>query len=104
MSHPKRIQEGFRGQRLVVLPARVREEARTNPLLRGLLVTDAGIFPNAKSHFIERKGGAPTTLFMACLAGQGWVRLGDGPKLTVSPGMLAWLPANLPHSYGAAKK
>jgi AraC-like DNA-binding protein len=94
-----RIPEGFRSQRLVVLPTRVRAQMQAHPLLRGLLVTDAGIFPRARAHFVERPKGAPTSLVMACLAGRGWVRLG-GQTLHVGPGALVWLPANAPHVYG----
>jgi AraC-like DNA-binding protein len=68
-----------------------------------LFVTDAGIFPNAKSHYIERNHGASTNLLIACLAGKGWIRLEGGAPQAMSPGMLAWLPANRPHAYGAAK-
>ena len=94
------IPQGFRGQRLVVLPAAVRQRVQLHPLLRGLLVTDAGIFLRAKSHFIERPRGAPTTLLMVCLAGRGWVRL-SGTSQSVAPGKLVWLSANQFHAYGA---
>jgi AraC family transcriptional regulator, arabinose operon regulatory protein len=98
----ERKPEGFRGQRLVVLPAPVRQRSENHPLLRGLLVTDAGIFPQAKAHFIERPNGAPTTLLIVCLAGRGWVRLGlNEPTLSIVPGMLVWLPDQRPHAYGA---
>ncbi|WP_342750652.1 AraC family transcriptional regulator [Termitidicoccus mucosus] len=93
--------EGFRGQRLVVLPAGVRERLRAHPLLRGLLVTDAGVFPHAAAHLIERPGGAPTTLLLLCTAGRGWVRLADGGTLPVRAGSLAWLPSGQAHAYGA---
>jgi len=102
-SHP-RIPEGFRGQRLVVLPESVRIHAQTHPLFQGLLVTDAGIFPHAKSHFIERNHGVPTTLLIVCLAGKGWFRLASGPTQPVEPGSLIWLPANQAHAYGASEE
>jgi len=101
MIRPKRIPEGFRGQRLVVLPATVRERVQTHPLLSGLLVTDAGIFPSAKSHFIERKYGISTTLLIICLAGRGWVKMAEGAVQQIVPGNLIWLPADQPHAYGA---
>ena len=85
----------------MVLPAEVRERVQTHPLLRGLLVTDAGIFPHAKSHFIERNEGISTHLLIACLSGRGWYRLAEGPDQPVLPGTVAWLPAQRPHAYGA---
>src|SRR5580658_1587214 len=101
MNQAHRIPEGFPGQRLVVLPVSVRERVKTHPLLSGVLVTDAGIFPSAKSHFIERKDGVSTSLLIACLAGRGWVKISEGPVQQVVSGNLVWLPANLPHAYGA---
>ena len=104
MPRTRRIREGFRGQRIVVLPTAVRERVQTHPLLCGLLVTDSGIFPQAESHFIERSHGTSTTLLIICLAGRGWYRLGGGPKQVVTPGSVVWLPANQPHAYGASTK
>jgi len=103
MVKTRHIPEGFRGQRLVVLPATVRERVQNHPLLNGLLVTDAGIFPSAKLHFIKRKDGIPTTLVIACLAGRGWVKIAEDIELQIVSGSLVWLPANLPHAYGAVK-
>jgi len=103
MARPKRIPEGFLGQRLVVLPAAVRERVQTHPLLSGLLVTDAGIFPSAKSHFIERKYGTSTNLLIICLAGRGWVKMPEGSVQQIVSGNLVWLPANQPHAYGAVE-
>ena len=92
--------DGFAGQHFVIIPRPVRELAAKHALLRGLLVTDAGYFPQARGHQVERKNGAPTHLIIACLRGQGWVRSGAGQR-TVRAGDLVWLRANRPHSYGA---
>lgn len=104
MSHPNRIAHGFRGQRLAVLPKLVRDRVRPHPLLRGLFVTDAGIFHSAKYHYIKRNEGISTNLVIACLAGRGWIQLNGQAVEPVTPGTLAWLPANQPHAYGAAKR
>ncbi len=92
--------EGFAGQHLVVIPKPVREEAGKNPLLKGLLVTDAGYFPHAEGHYVERKQGTETHLVIACLRGQGWVRSRSGER-SVTAGDLVWLRGNQPHVYGA---
>lgn len=93
--------EGFRGQHLCVLPAPLAVRARRHPLLKGLCVTDAGYFPAAAHHLIERPHGVTTTIVILCLAGEGWVRSGGG-EAVVRAGHLLWLPANAPHAYGAA--
>ncbi len=86
---------------MVVVPEPVRAAARRHPLLRGLHVTDAGYFPVANNHLVERPKGAPTTLVILCLRGGGWFRLGSETR-EVAPGDLVWLPAGRAHAYGAA--
>ncbi|HVT72075.1 MAG TPA: AraC family transcriptional regulator [Lacunisphaera sp.] len=92
--------EGFANQHMFVLPEPLRAAARRHPLLRALHVTDAGFFPAARGHRIERRAGAPTTLVILCRAGHGWFRSG-GPPVTVTPGDLVWLPPRQAHAYGA---
>lgn len=74
---------------------------RRHPLLAGLLVTDAGYFPCAEGHRVERPQGATTHLLVLCIQGRGWIRSGDR-QAEVTSGDLAWLPANTPHAYGAS--
>ncbi len=50
--------EGFRGQRIVVVPRPIVEKALKDPLLRTLLPTDAGYYPKATGHTIVREHGA----------------------------------------------
>lgn len=92
--------DGFAGQHLAVLPKPVRDEAMRHPLLRHLLVTDAGYFPHAQGHYVERARGSPTHLLIACLRGRGWYRSPEGDR-PVKPGDLVWLRADKPHAYGA---
>lgn len=93
--------DGFTGQHMLVLPESERAQARRHPLLRGLHVTDAGYFPVAADHLVERRDGSPTALVILCLRGSGWVRLGDALR-EVGPGDFVWLPAGKAHAYGAA--
>ena len=92
--------EGFVGQHLVVVPSPVRRAVARHPLLRGMLVTDAGFFPRAVSHLVERPKGADTHLVISCLRGAGWVRTRAGER-TVRAGDLVWLRAEQAHTYGA---
>lgn len=92
--------DGFAGQHLAVVPRPVREAALKHPLLRALLVTDAGYFPLARGHHVEREKGASTHLLIACLRGRGWYRTTGGIK-PVKAGDLLWLQPNRPHAYGA---
>ena len=94
--------EGFAGQHLVALPRDVVEAYARHPLLRGLRVTDAGLFPRARGHRVERPQGSVTALVILCTSGHGWSRLGSSPSHPVAPNDLLWLPARKPHSYGAS--
>jgi len=93
--------EGFAGQHLVVVPEPVRRQVLRHPLLRGLLVTDAGYFPHASGHYVERQGGTSTHLLIICLGGLGWVRKPDLPITSMRAGDVVWLEARRPHAYGA---
>lgn len=93
--------DGFAGQHMIVLPEPLRAQARRQALLRGLHVTDAGYFPRAAGHLVERPDGAPSTLALLCLRGSGWVRIG-GRTRSVGSGDFVWLEAGQPHAYGAA--
>ena len=95
--------DGFAGQHMLVVPAPIRRALAGHPLLRGLFVTDAGFFPKASGHRVERPQGAATDLLIACKAGLGWVREGSTVR-EVKAGDLAWIPADLAHSYGADEK
>jgi AraC family transcriptional regulator of arabinose operon len=92
--------DGFSGQHMLVLPGPVGAEARRHPLLRGLCVTDAGYFPNARHHFVDRPMGSTTTLVVLCLGGRGWIRSG-ATRSDIAAGDMAWLPENEPHAYGS---
>lgn len=93
---------GFAHEHFVVVPGRVWAEAGSHALLKGLRVTDAGHFPNAKGHRVERLAGAETPLVIVCLRGRGWVRGGAGEAVQmVEAGDVVWLPVRRPHAYGA---
>lgn len=102
-----RRREGFSGQHLVVLPESVARQVRSRPLLRSLLPTDAGLFPRAAGHLVERPHGTPATVLIVCLAGRGWYRLGPGDESRVQAvpaGTALFLPAGVAHAYGADER
>ncbi|TAG28940.1 MAG: AraC family transcriptional regulator [Verrucomicrobia bacterium] len=94
--------EGFAGQRLVVLPKTVAARASEHPLLRGLLPTDAGFFPAAAGHLVERASGADGFVVIVCLTGRGWFSQGRGGDThIIAPGDVLWFSPRKPHAYGA---
>jgi len=94
--------EGFKGQRIVVVPRPVLERAMRDPLLKGLLPTDAGYYPKAKGHTCAREEGALETIFIYCAEGNGWCEIG-GRRHDITANQLLVVPASTPHVYGAAR-
>ena len=92
--------DGFPGQRIVVLPRSVVNAASKHGLIGGLLPTDAGYFPHAKSHARERLGGVDQAIFIYCTHGSGWCELA-GQRHPVAKGDLLVIPPDVPHKYGA---
>jgi AraC family transcriptional regulator of arabinose operon len=96
-------QEGFAGQRLVVLPRPILATALQYPLLKNLLPTDVGYYPKAKWHVCVRERGCPEDIFIYCADGNGWCEIA-GRRHEVGKDQLLVIPAATPHVYGAGKK
>lgn len=94
------IQEGFRNQRLVVVPRPIVAEALARPVTRRLVVTDAGYYPEAEDHQMNRPRGTNETIVIVCASGTGWARIGDTMHRIGSQSALV-IPRSVPHSYGA---
>jgi AraC-like DNA-binding protein len=96
------IQEGFRNQRLSVVPRRTVAEALARPVTRRLVVTDTGHYPNATDHLMQRPSGAEETIVMVCTAGTGWATIG-GTQHRIGSNAALIIPNGTPHAYGASK-
>lgn len=97
------IEEGFHGQRLVVVPRPVVARALGSPITRRLVVTDAGYYPHAEGHLMRRPHGTSSTIVIFCVTGAGWVRVG-GKLHHLSGHQAAVILPNTPHEYGARKE
>ncbi len=97
------LKDGFAGQHMVVLPRPLVSAAGRHPLLRSLHVSDAGYFPEAARHRVERPQGLGAVVLILCRAGRGWARIGGagGATQSVGPGDAVLIPAGRPHAYGA---
>ncbi|HEY4415219.1 MAG TPA: AraC family transcriptional regulator [Verrucomicrobiae bacterium] len=95
-------QDGFAGQRLVVVPRPVLATALKQPLLKQLLPTDAGYYPKARDHTCVRKNGCPEIIFIYCAEGEGWCEIA-GRHHEIAKNQLLVIHANTPHVYGAGK-
>ncbi|QCW99534.1 AraC family transcriptional regulator [Aggregatimonas sangjinii] len=95
------IREGFLGQRMIVLPKKIKAKLKTNEIARYFYVTDLGYYPNANHHFRQRAKGAKEYIFIYCTEGEGWLQIGNEKKVKVLPNHYFIIPKNEKHSYGA---
>ncbi|MGP3963156.1 helix-turn-helix domain-containing protein [Nonomuraea sp. 3N208] len=95
------IQEGFRNQRLTVVPRRVVAEAHSRPVTRRLMVTDTGYYPVAADHLMRRPVGIEEAILILCAAGVGWANIG-GVQYRVGSNAALMIPRGIPHAYGAS--
>lgn len=93
--------EGFAHQRMYVVPRPLVREALSRPVTRRLMVTDAGMFPQARNHERRRPAGASETIVLMCTAGAGWVETAGG-RSAVGAGTAAIIPGGVPHRYASS--
>lgn len=98
-----RKKDDFEGQKLIVLPKKVKKELENNALTNYLYITDIGYFPNGKYHYRERKKGCQEHILIYCVAGYGWIDV-DEKKQLLSKNKYSIIPKNTPHKYGADVK
>ena len=97
-------QEGFEGQRMIVLPRKIeRDFLLRDAVSRQLFVTDIGHYPKARYHYVHRKNGADQFIFIYCTQGKGWVEF-NKRHIILSPSQFIIIPANTAHKYGADEK
>lgn len=94
------IRDGFPEQRQIILSEEKRKVEESTPYVKSLRITDIGHFPETHYHFVERVKGAPEHILILNMAGKGWLRMNN--KLwSVLPHHVAFVPALVPHAYGA---
>lgn len=91
-------QEGFPGQRLVVVPPTLVKRALKAPITRDLCVTHIGSFIAASSHSVRRPKGAAQHVMIGCVAGKGSGSV-EGSEWRLGPGELVFLPPGREHHY-----
>lgn len=96
----KRRKDGFDGERAIVLPLSVVQEMENDPLASVLHITDIGYYPKAEHHFRERQEPISQYVFIYCIEGAGWFRVGE-EEYRVGRNQYFILPAGVPHAYRA---
>lgn len=100
MSQSSRQQEGFPGQRLVVVPPEVVRRVARLPVTRDLAVTHLGHFVTAPGHFVERANGAGQWVLIYCINGSGEAQTRNRTH-QLRAGDLMMLEPNQAHAYEA---
>ena len=95
-----KLKDGFTGERALVLPRMIVDRMEEDPLTSMLHITDIGYYPKAKHHFRERKEPINQYVFIYCIDGAGWYRIGE-QEYTVSANQYFILPAGIPHAYAS---
>jgi len=96
-----RKRQGFKGQKLIVLPRKITTEFLTrDPVTRQIYITDIGYYPKAAFHYVERPAGIGQHILIYCIEGSGWVVI-DKKRIEVGPSRFITIPANTAHKYGA---
>lgn len=100
MISTERKQEGFLGQKMVVIPNDIRRVMQNDSLTNALYITDIGYYPRAEYHYRKRQEGAEEYILIYCLDGHGWININS--KLNkINPNSYFIVPAHIPHNYGA---
>ena len=98
-----RKKDGFKKEKLLVLPRDIITVSSKHPLVKNLYITDIGFFPQAKDHYIERKKGSEENILIYCTNGEGFVIVED-KRHTISKNSLIIIPQNMRHIYGSSSE
>lgn len=95
---PKKIKEGFVGQKMIVLPPNIKRIILKNDLISRFHVVASGFYPHAAYHDRERKSGCSEYILLYCTSGSGTVNVGETTFL-LKPNYFVIIPKNMPHHY-----
>lgn len=94
--------EGFKGERMIVLPTEAFQDYVEHPQVRRMYLTDVGFFPEAKNHYRERKDGIEEYILIYCTEGNGVIRV-EGREYRLGPNEAFCIPRFRGHRYWACE-
>jgi AraC family transcriptional regulator of arabinose operon len=92
--------DGFKGEKLILIPTEFFSSCCDHPLVKTLYLTDIGFFPQAKNHFRERKEGIEEFILIYCIDGKGVIELA-GEKYSMKINEVFCIPSRVGHRYYA---
>lgn len=93
-----RKMDGFKGERMIVLPTEAFQDYVEHPQVRRLLLTDVGFFPHANFHYRERREGIEEYIFIYCTEGKGVIQV-KGQEFVLQSGEAFCIPKGQAHLY-----
>ncbi|SEM30583.1 AraC-type DNA-binding protein [bacterium A37T11] len=102
-SGAKKIEEGFIGEKRIVIPPNVKKRFVQNKLIHKFYLTAIGYYPHANFHDIERKSGCPEYILIYCVEGNGTIEVGEKTFL-LKPNNFFIIQKKSPHRYYSDKK
>ena len=103
MESQKKVEEGFVGQQMLVLPPDSQRKFLSNPLAKNLYPTAIGFYPHASFHDRERLTGCEQYILLYCTEGKGWLKIDDA-RHSITQNNFVMIPQNVPHHYGSSQK
>lgn len=95
-----RKKDSFEGQKIIVLPEKIKKELKNKSLTNYLYITDIGYFPKGKHHYRERKVGCGEHILIFCIKGSGWIET-NGERQFLLKNYYSIIPKDIPHRYAA---
>lgn len=95
-----RKRDGFRGEKMIILPTEAFSDYVEHPLVRRLFLTDIGFFPEATDHYRERKEGIEEYVFIFCTEGKGVISV-NGKEYMLNRNEAFCIPRFQSHYYYA---
>ncbi len=93
-------QDGFPGQLSYVIPDKILDILKRNPLIEDLYLTDIGYYPHARYHFRERTEGISQSILLYNTEGFGTIKI-SGKDYILPPDHYFIIPQGAPHAYYA---
>lgn len=90
----------FYDEKIFSVPEDFIKSCKDHPLIKSLYLTDAGYFPKAYFHSMNRPSGANETILLYCSDGKGYVEL-NSKKIEMTTGSVVCIPEKQPHKYYA---
>lgn len=91
--------EGFRGQKLIRIPADIERSFSEGVLSKQLYLTDIGFYPPVDNHQVVREVPIPQSVVIYCVNGEGWCMY-NGTRHWIKRQSFVVLPGGHAHAYG----